>query len=75
MIILLVDNKERDLPAMVKLSEKILSKYNTRVVISNYHEVDDIFEIERKKYYSVLFSYCKTQKLDWFMQVNQNIKL
>lgn len=59
MIILLVDNKERDLPAMVKLGEKILSKYNTRVVISNYHEVDDIFEIERKNITSVLFSYCK----------------
>ena len=59
MIILLVDNKERDLPAMVKLSEKILSKYNTRVVISNYHEVDDIFEIEKKNITSVLFSYCK----------------
>ena len=62
MIILLVDNKERDLPAMVKLGEKILSKYNTRVVISNYHEVDDIFEIERKNITSVLFLIVKRLK-------------
>ena len=59
MIILVVDNKSRDLGALTKLAYLLAKIYHKEVVVANSFEIDDLILIFRERIDLVLFSYLR----------------
>ena len=59
MIILVVDNKSRDLGALTKLAYILSKSYHKEVIVANSFEIDDLILIFREKIDLILFSYLR----------------
>ena len=59
MIILVVDNKSRDLGALTKLAYILSKSYHKEVIVANSFEIDDLILIFREKINLILFSYLR----------------
>lgn len=59
MVILVVDNKSRDLGALTKLAYLLNKIYHKEVVVANSFEIDDLILIFRERIDLVLFSYLR----------------
>lgn len=59
MIILVVDNKNRDLPSLVELASELNKKYHIDVVLANIFELDDLIILFKNKIDLILFSYLR----------------
>lgn len=61
MIILVVDNKSRDLPALTKLAEKINSDYSVPTVLTDIYQVTELISIFKNNITLILFSFMRKE--------------
>ena len=59
MIIVVVDNKLRDLPSLISLANILNEKYHIDVVLANIFEIDDLILLYKNKIDLILFSYMR----------------
>jgi len=59
MIIVVVDNKLRDLPTLISLANLLNEKYHIDVVLANIFEIDDLILLYKNEIDLILFSYMR----------------
>lgn len=59
MIILVVDNKVRDLPPLISLANILTKKYHIDVILANIYEVDDLILLYKNSINLILFSFMR----------------
>ena len=59
MIVIVVDNKLRDLPSLIPLAQTISQSYHIDVILANIFEIDDLILIYKNKIDLILFSYMR----------------
>ena len=67
MIILVVDNKSRDLGALTKVAYILSKSYHKEVIVANSFEIDDLILIfrENRSNFIFIFKRCKQTSSDF----------